>query len=302
MHRILFEFLSAFGQRMNFERSWNAGWALGNILWRAIPERRESSIRRVAMHLAKPPKQAAAIARQSFVSSARSFLELFLNRRLDERFFEERLTVGNEEIVRSVIESGRPIVGATAHMGSWELLVGLLSRYGAGRRLQVVVRKQRNDDFNMMIHRLRARPGVEIVPNRMAARKVLGCLRKGGISAFLVDHNCSRDKAVFLPFLGRIAAVNMGPALLAVRAEALVWPVFLLRTGKGTYEFACSNPLDTATLEGTPRERMEETARFYTRAVGEQVRRNPEQWFWMHNRWKTQPAPLAIPQEPTQGI
>jgi Kdo2-lipid IVA lauroyltransferase/acyltransferase len=297
MQEILFESLSACGQRLDFDSTWRAGWLLGNLLWQGVPQRREETVQRVALHLAKSPQRAMTIARQSYISNARSFLEIFMGRRLDERFFGERLTIRDPDLFFSVLDCGRPLVCVTAHMGAWELMSGLLGRFSGERRALVVVRKQRNQALDTMIHRLRARPGVEIVPHRLAAKKVVRCLRENGISAFLVDHNCSRDEALFLPFLGRIAAVNIGPALLTVRGKGLVWPVFLLRTGKGAYELVCSKPLDAATLEGSPRDRSEEMARFYTRAVGEQVRRHPEQWFWMHNRWKTQPAPLKIPDD-----
>ena len=72
----------------------------------------------------------------------------------------------------------------------------------------------------------------------------------GGAAAFLTDHNCSRSEAVFLPFLGRVAAVNMGPAVLALRAKAPIIPVFLLRRPDGRYEYLVEPPLETAGLTG----------------------------------------------------
>jgi KDO2-lipid IV(A) lauroyltransferase len=109
------------------------------------------------------------------------------------------------------------------------------------------------------------------------------------MTAFLVDHNCSREEAVFLPFLGKTAAVNMGPALLALRSKALVLPVFLLREEGMQYRFQVGEALDTATLTGTREEKIRAIARFYTRAVEHMVHERPEQWFWMHKRWKTRP-------------
>ena len=104
--------------------------------------------------------------------------------------------------------------------------------------------------------------------------------------AFLVDHNTSRDEAIFLPFLGEEAAVNRGPALIAVRSNALVCPIFLLRD-KDKYVLCMEEPLDPLELQGTSEEKIEAVTRFYTAAVERIVRRAPEQWFWMHNRWKT---------------
>ena len=110
------------------------------------------------------------------------------------------------------------------------------------------------------------------------------------MTAFLVDHNTSRSEAVFLPFLGKTAAVNKGPALLAVRAEALVFAVFLRREGED-YVFHIEELMDTATMDGGHEANMRAVARAYTEAVERMIRLAPEQWFWMHNRWKTRPGP-----------
>jgi KDO2-lipid IV(A) lauroyltransferase len=134
----------------------------------------------------------------------------------------------------------------------------------------------------------RQRDNVEIVSQNNAAPRVRSNLSNKGISAFLVDHNCSRGKAVFLPFLGEYAAVNMGPALLALRCRAVVWPVFMLREGDN-YVIRSLEPLDTQTVDGSLRDKVEQVASFYTRAVESVVREYPEQWFWMHRRWKTRP-------------
>lgn len=101
-----------------------------------------------------------------------------------------------------------------------------------------------------------------------------------------IDHNTSRSEAFFLPFLGEEAAVNKGPAVLAVRAKALVWPIALIRDGD-RYRIIIEEPLDTALLEGDAEEKALAVAAFYTEANERMVRRAPDQWFWMHNRWKT---------------
>jgi KDO2-lipid IV(A) lauroyltransferase len=125
------------------------------------------------------------------------------------------------------------------------------------------------------------------VDHRQASRTVLPKLRNKAAAAFLVDHNCSRKEAIFLPFLEDIAAVNSGPALLALRTNASVYPVFLLRDGKGRHILHILAPLHASELSGSIRERLKTIAAFYTDAVADMVRQYPEQWFWMHQRWKT---------------
>ena len=129
-----------------------------------------------------------------------------------------------------------------------------------------------------------------MVGHRRAAMDVIRALHKNGIVAFLVDHNSSRAESEFLPFLGEEAAVNMGPALLAVRGKALVWPLVLAREGKD-YVFRLRKPLDTLELTGTREENVRTTVEFYTRAIEDFIVAEPEQWFWMHERWKTKNRP-----------
>ena len=136
---------------------------------------------------------------------------------------------------------------------------------------------------------LRSESGLTAIGHREASRRVSQSLKKNGFTAFLVDHNCSRKEAVFLPFLEDIAAVNVGPALLALRAKAVIYPVFLLRDGMGGHFLHMEPPLRTADLEGSINERAAIIAQHYTDAVAKAVRAYPAQWFWMHQRWKTRP-------------
>jgi len=293
VRELLYESLALLGRRaLDPDRAAAAGRLLGAAMWQALPSRRRLAAQTIAERLGLPGDEAEALARASFVHTARSFLEIFCLDRVDARFMSERLTIRDPEIFRSWRESERPGVVATAHLGAWELMGGIAGRLIQDRPKMVVVRRPKDLALHRTMLRLRSRADLEIVEHRNAAFKVLKGLRRGGMAAFLVDHNASREEAVFLPFLGRTAAVNAGPALLAVRAKALVWPAFLLREeGRpARYILRMEPPLDTAALDGERQERIAAAAGFYTRAVERAVRACPAQWFWMHKRWKTRPS------------
>lgn len=198
-----------------------------------------------------------------------------------------RLRIESPELMEKLRSCDRPIVAATAHFGSWELLASMLGQlYEAPRPRMVVVRRYHDEAVQTFIASCREATGADMVGHRNAAMSVIRALHHKGIVAFLVDHNTSPAEAEFLPFLDEVAAVNMGPALLAVRAKALIWPVALVRDGKD-YVFRMQEPLDTTLLEGSRDEQVKQAAAFYTQAIERFIRENPEQWFWMHNRWKT---------------
>ena len=125
-----------------------------------------------------------------------------------------------------------------------------------------VVRTYRNKVMDYVTTRLRSAHGAGVVGHREATFPVLRVLRKNGYAAFLADHNTSRSEAFFLPFLGEEAAVNKGPAVLAVRAKALVWPLVLIRDGD-RYRMLMEEPLDTALLEALPMKKRSMAATYY---------------------------------------
>jgi len=294
MRQLIYETLAALGQRADFERIHAWGDVLGRLLWAVLPNRRSLAESGIRERLGLDEGQARKLARQSFIQNGRSFLELLLARRVDWHFARERLIIDDPDRLRGILAlcKGVPMVVTTAHLGAWELLGGLLNLMAPQEHKQVVVKATHDAAMHRVIKRMRTHSTVRIQEHDNAALSVLRNLSKKGLSAFLVDHNCRREDAVFLPFLGRAAAVNLGPALLALRAKTLVWPIFLVREAAKPcrYRLCFEDPLDVKILEGERQERMGAVALFYTQAVERHVRRYPDQWFWMHRRWKTRPA------------
>lgn len=284
--------------RLGFTGSRHVGNAMGELMWWALPGRRRLATRNIMSHLGVSGEEATRIARLSFRHTARSFLELFLVNRFDELRERNLFSAENEESLRGFVEYDGPMVAPTGHIGAWELEAGILGRMIKPGRCAVVVRRQKNRRAYAHIKRWRERVGVRIFDHREAARKVLRVLcRERGLTAFLVDHNSSVREAVFLPFLGEIAAVNMGPAVLGVRAGALFWPGYIVRVGDKAerYLFCQDEPLRPEEYAGSPDEAIAKVAAYYTESVERIIRRYPEQWFWMHNRWKTRPPEEGNP-------
>lgn len=266
------------------------GTFIGSLLWFLLPTRRRLATQAIEKHLQMPSEQAANIARQSFQHNLRSFAELFLVPNVNEKFITQRIQIMNSENWQALKNSPVPVVATTAHLGAWEILAGVSGTdLPSTRGRAIVVRTQRNAEVSNRIMALRGSTGATLIGHRNAAPQVLRLLKKeNAIVSFLVDHNCNRREAIFLPFLNEVAAVNVGPALLAVRSGAAIWPIFLLHDGEN-YKYYIEKPLYTAELEGSREEQIEQAAIYYTKAVEKYVRLFPEQWFWMHNRWKTRP-------------
>lgn len=279
------------------------GSFLGSLLWFLLPARRKLATKAVEKHLQMPPEQAVKIAKQSFQHNLRSFAELFLVPSVNEKFIAQRIQIMNPENWEALKNSPVPVVATTAHLGAWEILAGVSGTdLPKTKGRAIVVRTQRNQEVSNRIMALRGSTGATLLGHRNAAPQVLRLLkRENAIVSFLVDHNCNRREAIFLPFLNEVAAVNVGPALLAVRAGAAIWPIFLLHDGEN-YKYYIEKPLYTAELTGNRDEQVQQAAIYYTEAVEKYVRLFPEQWFWMHKRWKTRPEAESGGEAPANVI
>ena len=262
------------------------GTALALFYWYLVPSRKKIATDAVAKHMKLPLEEASKLAHASVINNCKSFMEIFHSGKLHAsrpNFHCE----DTENFQRYCNEQG-PVVSITAHLGSWELLEPAAAFCHPHRPRMVVVRRQKIEYLNEIMRELRTSGGMEAIDHRQATTRALECLRNNGTVAFLADHNTRRREAVFLPFFEDMAAVNQGPALIALRSKAVVYPVFLLRDGI-RLRLRFDAPLDTKELTGSIGERVHTIASFYTDAIARHIRACPEQWFWMHKRWATRP-------------
>ncbi len=199
-----------------------------------------------------------------------------------------RVSIEGVEHLNAAAKRPGGVLLLTAHFGNWELL-GLAHRL-SGLPLTVIVRPLDSALLNRLAVRLRARTGTELIAKRLALRPALRALRRGRMVGILLDQNASRDEGVFVPFFGRPASTSRSLALLSVRTGTPIVPVFIHRERDGRHRIVvepalakpASNSLDAAIAELTA-----ECARRTEAAI----RRWPEQWFWLHRRWRTSPPP-----------
>jgi Kdo2-lipid IVA lauroyltransferase/acyltransferase len=225
------------------------------------------------------------IARASFQHLGLLFVELcdLLNSPL-ERFLE-RVTVEGMERLKAVMTGhGRALV-LTAHLGNWELLAAA-SRL-SGYELAVVVRPLDVSWLNGLAEALRRHAKVELIHKRQAVRPVLGALARGCMVGLLLDQNAARQEGVFVPFFGRPASTSRAMAVLSLRTGTPVVPIFTRREADGRHRVVIHPPLEMPANAG-PEAVVQLTARC-TAAIEAAVRETPDQWLWIHSRWRTRP-------------
>jgi KDO2-lipid IV(A) lauroyltransferase len=192
-------------------------------------------------------------------------------------------TLGFEE-VEKIRREGRPLIIVTGHCGNWELLAAAINCRGV--EMAVVARALDEPEQQERLAALRARFGTPTIERgeEGAVRQLLGALRRGGALGMLIDQDSGKMDGVWVPFFGRPAYTPVGAAKIALKQRAAVVPVFIERLEDGRHRVRFQPPLDL------PDDPQAATA-MMTERIEEQVRRRPEQWVWMHRRWRRRPKP-----------
>jgi len=241
--------------------------------------------RRALEHLALafPERSAAerrALARAAFLHQGMNLAEdLHLSRR---GCADVARTVDAEgwERVEALRAAGRGVLIVTGHCGNWELLAAAINCRGLGMR--VVARALDEPELQDLLVAFRRRFGSETIERARpgAARELLRALREGALG-MLIDQD-TRVEGVWVPFFGRPAYTPVGAAKVALRPDVAAVPAFIERRPDGTHLARFLPPLDL------PPDETEATA-LMTRVIEDQILRRPEQWVWMHRRWRRQP-------------
>ncbi len=195
-----------------------------------------------------------------------------------------RVELMGAERAAAAAASGRGVLFLTPHLGNWE--VAALATAASGLPVTVIARPLDNALLDVLLTRFREQTGNRVVSKREAAREMLRVLRKGGGIGILPDQHAHPPDAVLVPFFGRPAATTSALARLAERTGALILPASAFRIGPCRYRLVFEEPIDVRTLPEEERTPEALTARINA-VVEAMVRRHPDQWLWLHDRWRT---------------
>jgi Kdo2-lipid IVA lauroyltransferase/acyltransferase len=241
-------------------------------------------LRRVAMRnlsLAFPNANATEIIDAGFQSIARVLAAFAKFPAVNRANVHRWIRCEGAEHFENALRAGRGVLFATAHLGNWEL--SAFAHAILTGPMNVVVRPLDNPWVDRMVERRRGLSGNRIIGKRDIARPILKALAANEAVGILIDQNSMPDSGVFVDFFGVPACTGTGFAKLAARSGAAVIPGFALRSAEeGVYVLRFYPPVpmtgdatcDTAALQ---------------RVLEEIVRAHPDQWLWIHRRWKTRP-------------
>jgi len=232
---------------------------------------------------ALPPDAIRPMARRVFGQISRIVFEIGWSIHLDQRAFQKRFRIYGMDHIRTARKKNRGVLILTAHIGNWELLAAAAALLGIP--VSAVYRPLEFRALDLFFADIRSREGARLYPKKQAMRGILRGLRNNEAVGILLDQHAGSSVGVPVDFFGRPASTNAGLALVARRTGAPVVPAFLVREKDGHYSvlFGPEVPL---VHTGDSRRDILENTRLYNRALESVIRKYPEQWFWVHRRWK----------------
>jgi KDO2-lipid IV(A) lauroyltransferase len=262
------------------------GIAVGRVIYPFLRSRERVAIRNLRNAFPdRSPEELKQIAARSFETISAAFVEMLAFPTFSEADIRALVHVENPEIFDMLATRERGVVYLTAHYGSWELAAQSIRVYSQ-RPLAVIAKTQSNHLVDRLITKWRSRFGCRVVLMH-AVRDVLKILHEKGGILLAADQAASKESLV-VEFFGRMVPTYGGPAVFALKTGAILMLSLCVAQVDGTYRMRLQEvPMDDLT-EYSEANVLELTRR-HVRMTEQAIIDHPEQWMWMHKRWKHVP-------------
>ncbi len=261
---------------------------LGGIGYYAATYSRKVAINNLTLAYGheKSEQEIRALAKRVFVMIGKNGADIIRSYRITSRDTYERLRVitGVEHLERAYAK-GKGVIFLTAHLGAFELCATEMAV--RGYKPLIIGTAMKDERLTELLWRQRSKLGASAIERGKETVRLIKTLKSGGTVAILIDQD-TRVKSVFVDFFGKPCSTPIGAAVLALKTGAAVVPVFLHLRGDGMQEVTCYPEVELEQTGNEEQDVLANTQKF-TGIIESEVRKYPEQWLWIHERWKTRP-------------
>jgi lipopolysaccharide heptosyltransferase II len=272
------------------------GETLGVCAWIVLRKYRRLALQNltIAFGQEKSENELRVIARQHFQRLGSNLLCSIKLGVMPLEKIAEHVDVENVAAVQSELRAGRPVVVVLSHLGNWEFFAQFFPGLIGHVRNSTVFQKLGNRFIDEHVQKLRSRAGVELFDRREGFQKAFELLRGGGVIGILSDQHAG-DQGIWAPFFERLASTSPLPALLAKRTGAALIGAVAYTVGRARWRMVFTPRFDA------PDDSAPALTAKVNEIIAQQIRRAPEDWFWVHNRWKT-PRPNFLLTRYKRGV
>lgn len=259
------------------------GKILGELTWIVVPKKRKQmAIHNIERCLKVSTDKAEQIAKKSWTRFGPMIMEV-LRFKVICKNIDKYVTIKGEENIKKAMFYGNGGVIATAHSGNWEIIGAALTH--KGMKIAGVAQHQRNEGVNNFINYCRAFTGMHIT-DKLDIKEMMKMLGQKYFIGLIMDQD-GGSTGIIMPFLGYEASCVQGPAVMSRFKSAPILPAFITEDKKrpGHHILTVLEPVFTAKTKDKQKDIYDMMASL-TSLVEQHIRDYPEEWFWLHDRWK----------------
>lgn len=263
------------------------GKLLGNLAYLVLKKQRQITIANLkfAFKDEKGDEEIRAIAKGVFQNMGKNLVELLSFSKINRSNIDQLVSVDGLEKIEQILEKGRGGVIISAHLGNWELMAAYCGLKGYST--YVVARHLRFDKYDQMLFSLRKDKFVTTIDRSEGPRPILKALKKNGLVGILPDQDVDSVRGIFVNFFGELAYTPTGPVSLARAAKAPVLLCLMVREN-GKHRLIVDDSI-ALTITDNKDEDLKTNTQRWSKTLESYIRKYPEQWVWLHPRWKTRP-------------
>ncbi len=261
------------------------GGLLGRISYYILPHYRNLTLAnlRAALGRKKTRREIKGIGVKVFENIGKNGVELLNFPKINRGNIDRAVSVIGLEKLDRALESGRGAILVTGHIGNWELLA--LAIKLKGYKGAVIARRIYFDRYDKFLNALRGFHALDVIYRDDSPKKILRVLKDNGIIGILADQDVDSVDGVFVDFFGMPAYTPSSPVAMASASGARILPCCIIREGDA-HKLFIDDPLELDDTGDRQSDLVSNTKKWSNR-IESYIQRNPDQWVWMHKRWKT---------------
>jgi KDO2-lipid IV(A) lauroyltransferase len=260
---------------------------LGKLLYRLNKKHRGRALHNLECSFPEKSKEECQIIlRKVYINLSKTFIEMINLKRYQKKYMQKKISIVGQDHLDKALKLKKGIIGITAHLDNWELLGAILISYGYS--CDAIYHPMRNKLTNKYINKLRTNMGVGLISFKNALRPCLRSLKDNHILGMISDQDAGRD-GIFVDFFNRPASTVQGPAFFSIKTEAPVLFFYMVRKENDDHVLHITPPLKMK-RKGDFKKNMKINTKLWSDELEKQVRKRPEQWFWVHRKWHSKPG------------
>ena len=278
-------FLNGFASLLPRKSSMLIGIVIGELVAILSKRDRERAINNIQYSLHVGRGEAKKIAKLCYRNVGKNLVEFLQFSGRLKKWIHHDIAIEGKVYIDRALDEGKGAIGVSGHLGNWELLpVGLASHGYKGR---AITRELRSKWLNKFVHQHREKAGYIALNRDRSVREALNCLDRNELLGILADID-TKTKGVFVQFFNRSAYTPYGPIAIALKTGTPILPMFIIRQADNKHRLVVEPPMILHETGDYQLDLVTNT-QYFTEIIESYIRRYPEQWIWMHDRWKTQP-------------